>query len=89
MIGPTQKQIDAMRPRAAASWQADKHGRHLILSKRKEAGKRQRLTAVYLSRPGHPCTPEKLLWSSDNGHRFPTRVDWRTIQRIIKKEGEA
>lgn len=81
---PTQKQIDAMRPRVAASWQADAAGRNLIFRRSRGAGNRWRVSAVYLSHRGHPCTPALLLWSDDPGLSFSRRLNWRTIHNAIK-----
>ena len=79
----TQKQIDAMRPRSAASWQADLAQRNLILNKVRAQSGRMRLSAVYLSHKGHPCTPQTLLWA-DWTCAFSKRPNWRTIQAQIK-----
>lgn len=80
---PTQEQIDAMKPRSAASWQADLSGRHLIFQKVRSKAGRKYLSAVYLSHRGHPCTPEHLLWA-DWTSAFSKRPNWRTIHNQIK-----
>ena len=72
-----------MRPRSAASWQADKMKRNLLYNRVKTQAGRWRISAIYLSFPGHPCTPEKLLWA-DWTTAFSKRPNWRTIHNQIK-----
>jgi hypothetical protein len=71
-----------MKPQVRANYLCDKYKRDLITRFSVTPSGRRRVTAIYLSFAGRPCTPEKLLWA-DWTSAFSKRPNWTTIANQI------
>lgn len=73
-----------MKPQVRANYLCDKYKRDLITQFNVTKTGRRRVTAIYLSFAGRPCTPEKLLWSSRCLGAYSKRPNWNTIANAIE-----
>mgnify|MGYP003142799500 CR=1 FL=1 len=72
-----------MKPQVRANWLCDRYKRALITQFNVTKAGRRRVSAIYLSFAGRPCTPEKLLWSSRCLGAYSKRPNWTTIANQI------
>ena len=71
-----------MKPQVRANWLCDRYKRALITQFNVTKAGRRRVSAIYLSFAGRPCTPEKLLWAEWTS-AYSKRPNWNTIANQI------